>query len=214
MKTVIGRFVVVLGVLIISAGIGFADLMNGDFTGGSTLGWNLLDSGQATYSVISSYGGSSDVLMLTAESTDDENFSSMTASAFALDDGSGNYVPVGTNALEFDAEGFFSQSGETWPTIDVSVNYINLGGGFDSATLTIDLANASWASRSLALPSLDTTELVTVMVRVIADYEPPVEETWTVNGYFDNFAFVPEPASCGLMIAAVAALVSRRRRSS
>jgi hypothetical protein len=136
-------------------------------------------------------------------------------------DGGGFHAPAGTTAIEFDAEITVSgnPAGNTGAGVRFEVNYNDdkyvsapagdgrLGNTDETVRVEMpglvpnDEAGIDFNLASLSM--LNTTPAHIVGVDSF---------TIIVDAYFDNFRFVPEPMSAGLLLVGAAGLVMRRRR--
>lgn len=200
---------IVLAILTVPT-LAWGGLTNGSFTGGSTSPWDIAATGDgATYWVEPTYSGSDNVLAMKAVNNAD-NYSDVVANGLFEQDGLGNYLPAGTTRLAFlgGIEVLCNDSSEPRPTIDVSVIYSKVGQMMPAkAILTLTEADAAFGPRSLELPDIDVTAAPLLVIRV----QNELTSAMTATGYFDNFSFVPEPATMALLAVGVMALTRRRR---
>lgn len=193
-----------------------AGLVNGDFSAGLDP-WSL-DLGsepQSQAEVVSSFGSNTTPLAHLHAQSD-----------FAFSDG---YWDGDTNWATI-TQSFVTGPGETRVTFDAvlanvgladadaTVSYMAFGGGGGAASVSV---GEDW--RHVELPLLNamgqsvapgTFVLVSVTVRAnapVLDGEEGQQASQTIDGYFDNFEVVPEPATLSLLVAGGLALLRRRR---
>ncbi len=208
------RATVVLTALFITGNVASGDIVNGSFDTGTTYGWMVLPFSVASYSVVD-ITESDDVLKLDASNTFDEegDLEQMQSSITAIQpDGmvaTMLYAPTGTTALEFYAKAVVT--GASWPTMDVQVNYFDSSNMSHTASYTITESNADWQLRTIYLTGIDTSKSLSFQIRVINNQDPEdgVSQSF---GYYDDFAFVPEPATMTLLTLGGIAMLRRRRR--
>lgn len=207
------RAAVLVTTLVVAGGFASGDIVNGGFDTGTTYGWMVLPFSIASYSVVD-ITESNKVLKLDASNTFDEEdapeqpYSSLTA---VQPDGivaSSLYAPAGTDALEFYAKAVVV--GTTWPTMDVQVNYTDLSSGAQSVSHVITASNAGWQLRTIDLTGIDTSQSLSFQIRVINDQDPDNGLSQSI-GYYDDFAFVPEPATMTMLALGGIAMLRRRR---
>jgi len=209
-------------VLVLLAGPVSADLYNGHFTEGvdGLDGWDATPfvlQGQASQQVGSynPYGTSlPHVLKIDAWNDAGETaFSASTSQYIVVPDGEGMFVPAGTSALSFYGAGeAVVPTGGSWPEISVSVTYTDTLGTPRTDFYDVTEGDSAWRLRTLSLLSpLDPYQIVVVQMTLSGD-SVPAGETLTATGYFDDFNFIPEPATMtALGLGAVLGLLRRRR---
>ena len=136
----------------------------------------------------------------------------------------GNYAPPGTDAIEFDFDiAIDNPAGNDLAYLEFQINY-NSGNvaplaGQDhlaagAGTLHIDMpgtvvdAPGAWTISLVSLSALNPSFSLTPAELGL----PSNTMTITIDSKFDNFQFVPEPASMGLLLVGGAAAMFRRRR--
>jgi PEP-CTERM motif-containing protein len=208
------RAAVLVTTLFVAGGFASGDIVNGSFDTGTTYGWMVLPFSITAYNVMD-ITESSKVLMLDASNTfNEEDAPEQPESSLTVvqPDGivaSSLYAPAGTNAMEFYAKAVVV--GTTWPTMDVQVNYTDLSSVSQTASHIIAESNAGWQLRTIDLTGIDTSQSVSFQIRVINDQDPDGGLSQSI-GYYDDFAFVPEPATMTLLALGGIAMLRRRRR--
>jgi hypothetical protein len=206
-----------------------AYILNGDFEDPSDLAhWVAVPIGDLGMVTVEEITGASDQLHLAAS-----NSYTWSGAEWLLTDGETGsiamasnpldydlYAPSGTTALSFDAKvAIASIAGDDAERILVEVSY-NFDGGMFGSTESLWLAEGDWAQQSMSLPGLDTSKKMNITVYARSGDgltgEAGIEQGQTADliaeGWFDNFAFVPEPASMLLLAVGGCAMVLRRRR--
>jgi hypothetical protein len=132
-------------------------------------------------------------------------------------DGGGFWAPQGTDAIEFDAEISIlnNPSDNTGSGVRFEVNY---NGSYASTGEQL-LGNTNGKVR-VEMPGLvpdgqvgiDLSLTTLSMLDVSPDPGSGTSYTITVRAYFDNFQFVPEPMSAGLLLVGAIMILLRRRR--
>ncbi len=137
----------------------------------------------------------------------------------------GYYAPANTTAIEFDAEITISGNpasnvGPESAGVRFDVQYHNnsgttglvpLGDIVPMQTLRVEMPYLVANSEDGIQLILTASSALAVLPAAPGD-DDPLSFTIEVNAYFDNFHFVPEPMSAGLLLAGAALLVLRRRR--
>ncbi len=199
-------------------------LLNSDFSSGTDDWAFQVDplSGEATdYGVTSSYQGNSDVLWVSVENSADVSDASVSVSTDSDDNPvwqDSMWIPTYTTAMEFYAAVDDSQAGDATWNVQVKVSYFD--NGLDAynvvqAPVTIDNSNAAWGLRSFPMPNVNPQSqslpmILTILVESQNDLSG--EDTSTVTAYFDDFTFVPEPGTLGVLAIGAVAAIRRRRR--
>ncbi len=207
------RATVVLTTMFIAGGFASGDIVNGSFDTGTTYGWMVLAGANSSYSVVDITESDNVLKMDTIAdySGGTPPLSYVTAAQPDIFSTPFLYAPSGTTAIEFNAKAVVA--GVTWPTIDVQVSYTDLLNTFRTASCVITESDADWRLRTITLSDIDTTKSLSFQVRVIANHQPDGDLA-TATGYFDDFAFVPEPATVTLLSLGGIAILRRRRRQS
>jgi len=131
----------------------------------------------------------------------------------------GFWAPAGTDAIEFDAEVAVTgvpalpagnMSAFAWFTI-------NYNGAVNFSDFLTDVDGTVHVDMPGLVPDNNADISFVVSVYSLLDAfpeDPQVDDsiTVTVDSYFDNFHFVPEPASMLVLAAGALAIVARRRR--
>jgi len=126
----------------------------------------------------------------------------------------GFWAPDGTDAIEFDANVTIENNppGNVFAGVKFVVNYNGKASGKDmmanvNQKITVDMSDLDPDGEA----GIDFD--LTTYGAVFTPTAPP-ETTYdvTVDAYFDNFRFVPEPGSVSLLLLGAAALAVRRRK--
>jgi hypothetical protein len=224
--------VAAVAVLALGGGAARADIINGDFSNGLD-GWvkavvnPAADESLALAEVV---GGRLHVRTSNTYNWDEpsqqwllqeDNNSAVVVIQFVPADGGGFWAPPGTTAIEFDAVIGISSNpaGNTGAGVRFEVNYNDI---YASApTGDGRLGNTDGTVR-VEMPGLVPNGQVGIdfnlaslsMLNTTPAHSVGVDSfTITVDAYFDNFRFVPEPMSAGLLLVGAAGLVMRRRHS-
>ena len=221
-------FGLILGVFLLVATPSVADtLVNGDFSDGpgGLDGWTPGMDGTASYDVVDSYEGNSNVLYLTATVTytwDDNSglweIPSPLSFAFVLQSNFDSYAGLG--ALQFKASA--TCTGATWDQFDedggafVRVAY---AGGAEIRDKKV--TDSTWSQSILLLPGLGSSNDTTVTVQaypILSSDELREQRDYgdtrvvTIEAYFDDLEFiVPEPGTVVLLCCGGGIMLILRR---
>ncbi len=201
--------------LIATGGFALGDLVNGDFNDGTTGGWGIFPSNDASSDVVNT-AESNNVLKLLAKNTyvggnlQEAGLSSVTVTQPDMTNLFVLYAPSGTTDLEFNAS--VDGVGATWPRADVFISYTRLDAMPGMVFHTITQGDSAWRLRTLSLDNIDIAQTVSLQIVVESNNAPDGNGDAQVTGYFDDFAFVPEPASAALLAVGVLAALRRRPR--
>jgi len=216
---------VAAAVLALGGGAVRADIVNGDFSQKFT-GWDLQVINPSNAPSLALEDANSGRLRLMTSNTWNWNGSteqwelqetdaSMVMVTQAVPaDGGGFYAPPGTTAVEFEAAITISNNpaGNTGAGVAFQVNYNGKsappGGG-----LMLDTAGIVHVEMEDLIPNVPVMDFsLTCLSWLNVSPDPTARSSYTitVNAYFDNFKFVPEPISAFLLLAGAAGLVARR----
>lgn len=230
-----GRRLCVAGVVVLAlGGIARADIVNGGFSSGLS-GWQsqvspLNDESLALVEVVNDQVFGARLHVVTANTYNwdegksqwllqETDFSAAVATQNVPADANDFYAPPGTTALEFDAdiEILGAPAGNSGAGVLVGVNYnetrLNEVAGDG---LLRDGAARVWIDMPGLVanqPGIDFYIVGTSQLDVTPNPDDEASYTITVNAYFDNFTFVPEPVSASLLLLGGAMLTVRRRRN-
>jgi hypothetical protein len=224
--------VAAVAVLALGGGAARADIINGDFSNGLD-GWVkavVNPAADESLALVKVVGGRLHVMTSNTYNWDEpsqqwllqeDNNSAVVVIQFVPADGGGFWAPPGTTAIEFDAVIGISSNpaGNTGAGVRFEVNYNDI---YASApTGDGRLGNTDGTVR-VEMPGLVPNGQVGIdfnlaslsMLNTTPAHSVGVDSfTITVDAYFDNFRFVPEPMSAGLLLVGAAGLVMRRRHS-
>jgi hypothetical protein len=206
-----------------------ANIVNGDFEAPTDLAhWVAVGIGDPGDVLAEEITGPSDELHMMAANSytwdgDDWLLSEEEIGSIAIANNPSDYqlfAPAGTDALSFDARvAVASIAGDELERLLVEVAY-NFDGAVFGASQSLWLGEEDWTRHSLSLPGLDTSKQMNISVYARGGdgltgqdgVEPGATTNVIAEGWFDNFAFVPEPASMLVLAVGGCAMLLRRKR--
>jgi hypothetical protein len=227
--------VAAVAVLALGGGAARADIINGDFSEGpdGLDGWVkavVNPPNDESLALVKVVGGRLHVVTSNTYDWDggsgewvlhESDTSAVVVIQFVPADGDGFWAPDGTTAIEFDAEISISgnPAGNTGAGVRFEVNYND--GKYASAPTGDGRLGDTAGTVRVEMPGLVPNGQVGIdfnlaslsMLNPTPAHIFGVDSfTITVDAYFDNFRFVPEPMSAGMLLVGAAGLVLRRRR--